>query len=177
MIMPTHSRTAGSVILEEAFALGKMNDRSGWNGLLRDKITPSDVDLCFDNDGAIIFIDFSNTFMRWDDLDKMLHGQRWFYESAIKHGPHCAVLCKHSVAPEMGRKIDTLRDVEYFQVMVWDSKPVMSPVYDGTRWQAFVMLWVNNLDGPLKIRRHILGTSIGMVKPEKGPPTDCTMGN
>ena len=35
--MPAHSETAGSVILQEAFALSKMHDSSGWNGLLRDK--------------------------------------------------------------------------------------------------------------------------------------------
>ena len=169
--MPAHSHRAGSVILEEAFALGKMHDSSGWNGLLRDHITPSDVDLCFDNNGSIIFIDFSNNCDDWDELDKKLHGQRWFYESVIKHGPHCAALCKHSISPEMGRKIDTLRDVERFQIMLWDSKPVLSPVYDGARWQAFVMLWVNKPDGPLRIRRHILGTSIGMIKPDGGPPT------
>ena len=74
----------------------------------------------------------------------------------------------------MGRKIDTLRDVERFQVMIWDFEPVLSPVYDGTRWQAFIVLWMNRPDGPPKIRRHILGTSIGMIKPEKGPPTEVT---
>jgi hypothetical protein len=172
--MPTHNETAGSVILQEAFALSKMHDSSGWNGILRNKIIPSDVDLFFDNDGKIIFADFSNNCDNWDQLDRKLKGQRWGYESMIRWGPHCAVLCKHSVAPEMGRKIDTLRDVERFQVMVWDFEPVLSPVYDGTRWQGFVRLWVNYDDGPLKIRRRVLGESVGMIRPEKGPPTEST---
>ena len=169
--MPAHSGTAGSIILEQAYALGKMFDNSGWNGLLRNKGTPSDIDLCFDNNGSIIFADLSKTCDSWQQLGNALKGQRWLYESLIKCGPHCAVLCKHSVAPEMGRQIDTLRDVDSFQVMVWDFGPVLSPVYDGTRWQAFVIMWMNQPDGPTKIRRHILGASTGMVQPETGPPS------
>ena len=64
--MPAHSETAGSVILQEAFALSKMHDSSGWNGLLRGKIIPSDIDLCFDNNGSIVFTDFSNNCEHWD---------------------------------------------------------------------------------------------------------------
>jgi hypothetical protein len=172
--MPAHSETAGSIILEEAYALSKMFDSSGWNGLLPNKITPSDVDLCFDNNGSIIFADFSNNCDNWDRLDKKLKGQRWLYESLIRHGPHCAVLCKHSVAPEMGRKIDTLRDVERFQIMIWDFEPVLSPIYSGEFWQHFVIAWMKTSDGPLKIRRQILGGSVGMIKAAKGPPTETT---
>lgn len=174
--MPVHSETAGSVILEEAYALGKMLDHSGWNGLLRDHITPADIDIpgvpmVFDNKGAIIFADLTRSYLSWD---KVLVGQWLLYEALAHHGPHCSILCKHSVTPQTGRKINTLLDVEQFQVMVWDFEPVLSPVYDGTRWQHFVTLWVNKSYGPSKIRRHILGTSTGMVRPEKGPPTEVT---
>jgi hypothetical protein len=65
--MPSHSETAVSIILEKAYALGKMMDNSGWNGLLRSGITPSDLDIpnvpvCFDNNGAIMFVDFSSSY-------------------------------------------------------------------------------------------------------------------
>jgi hypothetical protein len=58
----------------------------------------------------------------------MLTGQRWLYESLIKGGPHCAVICRHNVRPEMACTIDTLRDVDTFQVMVWDFGRVTSPL-------------------------------------------------
>jgi hypothetical protein len=119
--VPAHSETAGSIILEEAYALSKMIESKSWNGLLRSGITPSDIDfppvpLVFDNDGAIIFCDFSNNCDDWNRLAITLKGQRWLYESLIRcghpisggNGPHCAVLCRHSVAPEMDRKIDSL---------------------------------------------------------------------
>jgi hypothetical protein len=111
--MPAHSDSAGKIILEQAYATSKMLDSSGWNGLLRSKITPSDVDhppvgLCFYNNGAILFADFSVNCDDWGKLRRTLKGQRWLYESIIRHGPHCAVLCKHNVRPEMCRPIDTL---------------------------------------------------------------------
>lgn len=160
--MPAHSGQAGRILIEAAYAAGKMLDCSGWNGLLRSNITPSDVDLCFDNNGAVLFADFSIACDSWTQIKSTLRGQRWLYESLIKSGPHCAVICKHSVQAE--RLIDTLKDVERFQVMVWDFEPVLSPVYSGRVWQSFVCQWVNSPHGPLQLRRRVLGASAGLVK-------------
>lgn len=156
--MPLHSDTAGSIIDEQAYALGKMLDNSSWNGLLTRHITPADIDipdipLVFDNDGAIIFADLSRTF---DDWQTALPGQRWLYQSVIKGSRHCAALCKHSVRPEDRRLINTLTDVESFHIMVWDNEAVMSPLWPGSRWQEFVTTWVNLQDGPQRIRRRII---------------------
>jgi hypothetical protein len=173
--VPAHSDdTAGRILIEAAYAAGKMLDNSGWNGLLRDKAMPSDIDhpavgWCLDNRGSILCADFSISCDSWEQLARTLKGQRWLYESLIRYAPHCAVVCKHSVAPEMRRPIDTLRDVERFQVMVWDFEPVLSPIYDGVYWQSFVVKWMNEETGPLSIRRHVLGRSVGLVKPE--PPS------
>lgn len=179
--MPAHSDKAGHIVLEDAYALSKMLNGAGWNGILRDRITPSDIDLppvdvVFDNRGAIIFCDFSISCDNWGDLGRSLKGQRLLYEGLIKSGPHCAVLCKHSVTPEIGRQIDTLRDVDRFQVMFWDSEAVLSPIYDGAYWQSFVTAWVNEPAGPLRIRRRILGISAGLIKPapRAAPPTGRT---
>lgn len=151
--MPAHNSGAGSIILEEAYALGKMVECSAWNGLLRDHITPSDIDLCFDNNGSVIFVDLSVSYDRWDIA---LAGQRRMYAAIIAGGPHCAVLAKHSVTPSLGRKIDSLHDIESFQAAVWDSGFVKSPVWSGSRWQEFVQAWVNTPDGPSRIRQRIL---------------------
>jgi hypothetical protein len=161
-------------MLEDAYALGKMMDSSGWNGLLRNGITPSDIDLpeiplCFDNNGNIIFCDFSRTYDNWENS---IPGQRWLYESLIRDRAHCAALCKHNVTPDLLRKIDTLRDVETFHIMVWDFERVVSPVYDGALWQRFVTDWVNRADAPLKIRRSILGIKAGLVKPSTTLPVE-----
>jgi hypothetical protein len=158
-MMPAHSSTAGRIIREEAYALSKMLDSSGWNGLLRQKITPSDIDLMFDNDGSVLYVDFSITYDNWNDLGQALKGQRRAYESNIRYGPHCAAVCKHSVTPEMGRRIDTFRDVDRFQAMIWDFEPVLSPIFDGALWSTFVKVWVNERKGPLRIRRSVLAPS------------------
>lgn len=159
--MPAHSEDAGKIIREQAYAAGKMMDSSGWNGLLVRKITPSDIDLCFDGNGKILKCDFSRTCDNWDDLGRWLKGQRTLYWNDIRYSPHAAALCKHSVKPELGRRIDTLRDVDSFQIMLWDFEPVLSPVYQGWQlWQRFVQRWVNEPDGPLILRRSILGASV-----------------
>jgi hypothetical protein len=165
--MPAHDERAGSIILAQAYAASKMLDNSRWNGILRNKITPSDVDhpsvgLCFDNNGAVLFCDFSISCADWSQHGRFLKGQRWLYESIIKGSRHAAILCKHDVRGELCRQIDTLADVQSFQVMVWDFGPVLSPVWAGKWWQRFVTRWVNDPGGPLMLRRHVLGLSVGL---------------
>jgi hypothetical protein len=162
------SESGGKIICEQAYALGKMLDSSGWHGLLRNGITPSDIDLpavplCFDNNGSIIFCELATSFDDWNALSVAKQGQYLLYRNIIMNMriPCCAVLCKHAVTPEMNRSIDTLRDIERFHVMIWDSGAVLSPIYDGKRWSGFVTRWVNRADGPRVIRRHIIAESTG----------------
>ena len=163
--MPSYNEQVnpGAIIpgMEPNYLYSKMLDHSEWKGLFRDHIMPSDLDipgvpLCLDNRGAIIFADLSISYRTWIDVDKDIHGQRMLYEALIKHGPHCSVICKHSVS---GRIIKTLSDIESFQVMLWDFEPVLSQVYLGSEWKPFCLKWVNEAGGPLSIRRRILGLS------------------
>jgi hypothetical protein len=160
--MVIEEKTPGTILVEKAYALGKMAESSSWYGLLRTGITPCDIDLCFDNNGKMIFGELSSHTDTWNDIS---YGQRKVYEGAIAHQPHCAVLCKHSIKPEMDRAIDTRFDVEKFQVMLWDFEFVLSPTYDGKYWETFVKWWVNFPLGPLELRRRILGGSVGLIKP------------
>lgn len=129
----------GSVHFEQAYALGKMLNNSGWDGRLRNGITPSDIDLCFDNDGHVLFCELSRHHSAWQEIDT---GQCWLYRSAISCGHGLAVLLKHSVDPEDGRQIDTLHDVETFQVML--SSGFTSKIVDGSRWGWFVDQFYEN---------------------------------
>lgn len=156
---------AGAIYSERAYALGKMLDHSSWYGTLTRKITPSDVDMLFDNAGKIMLCELSSAVSSWSEVQI---GQRWLYQSFIKDQPHCAVLCRHNVDPSSGRQINTRFDIQSFQVMVWEHEQVLSRVYDGNHyWQRVVELWVNHQDGPAKIRRSVLGYSVGLVRPPK----------
>lgn len=142
----------GGIHSEEAYALGKMLDHSAWSDLPR-KITPSDLDMAFDNDGKIIFGELSSSECEWQRLSR---GQRLLYENAIKNSPHCAVLCKHAVSLADGRPIDTRGDITSFQVMLYDYGLVICPVFDGNdRWQKFILRWLDR-DGWQIIRRRLL---------------------
>ena len=146
---------SGSIHSEHAYALGKMLDHSGWHGQLVRGITPSDVDMLFDNNGMIIVCELSSWARDWHELKR---GQRWVYEAFIKDRPFFAVLCKHSVKPQTGRQINTQSDIECFHVMAWDHGPVYSGIVEGNEaWRRLVRYWCNRSDGPLILRRKLLG--------------------
>jgi hypothetical protein len=144
----------GWIFAEDAYAQGKMLNHGGWNGVLPRRITPSDVDMVFDNAGKIIFIELSSSCSCWQEITP---GQRLLYENAIKGGAHCACLCKHSVPVSM--QIDTRYDIDSFQIMVWDYGLVYSKIQPGAYWQQFVSNWFGKVNGPLFMRRKILGAS------------------
>lgn len=154
----------GSVIWEEAYALGKVLEHGGWNGALVRGITPSDVDFCFDNAGMIIFGELSATCREWSQLQR---GQRDFYTNCIRDRLNCscAVLCHHNVRPEAGRKINTRTDIKSFQIMMWEAGPVFSQVIEGNgKWQAFVFDWVNTAYGPMRLLGH--GRMVCAIHPD-----------
>ena len=162
----------GSIIWEEAYALGKMLEHSSWQKgePLPRRVTASDIDVTFipisggfvfDNKGKIIYAELTRAFANWNNVSR---GQRWLYESCIRDGLHCAVICKHSVTPESQRAIDTRHDIEAFQVMLYDSGEfVLTQPYAGNEnWQRLVQQWFID---PCRLRRFLLGRFIGMRLP------------
>jgi len=150
----------GSVILEQAYALSKMLNNKSWHGLLRSGITPSDIDLpyipvVFGSFARTILCDLSNSYRQWSEAPT---GQHRLYRELTTSAPHIAVLCHHNVTPEMGRKIDTLYDIDSFQVMLEDFGFVYSKLFEADDWQPFVERWVNDPHGPQFIRRRLLGS-------------------
>jgi len=124
----------GEIHSQEAYALGKMVDSSSWS--LPRGITPSDIDLVFDNAGDMLACELSRKTFLWSELPV---GQRLVYERFVLNGcaRHIAAVCKHNVAPEFGRKIDSRNDVVQFQLMVYmEGNLVMSNVRDD--WPEFV---------------------------------------
>jgi len=141
-----------------------MLENKGWYGILRDGITPSDLDLpyvpvVFGSNGRVMLCDLSSSYRTWGDAPK---GQHRLYQELISSRPHVAVLCHHNVVPETGRKIDTLLDIDTFQIMLDDFGWIYSSLYDGTEWEGTVRKWVNEPNGWQEIRRAIIGGSIGM---------------
>ena len=145
----------GWIFAEDAYAQGKMLNHGGWNGVLPRRITPSDIDIVFDNVGQIIFGELSRSRSCWQQTAP---GQRLVYENLIKTGAHCACLCRHSVPASI--QIDTRCDIDTFQIMIWDYGFVYSKILSGASWQKFVTAWFRGLDGPLFVRRKLLGQSV-----------------
>lgn len=144
----------GAIFSERAYALGKMLDHSAW---LRDDpklprlITPSDLDIAFDNAGSIIFVELSSSLSEWRLLQR---GQRMLYQSAIENTAHLAALCVHDVDVAEQRPICSRNDITRFQLMLWDYGFVYSKQFRGNKaWQETVRKWFEN---PLLVRRKLL---------------------
>jgi hypothetical protein len=182
----------GEIHVEDAYAQAKMLDNSGWQDrekyghlVLPRFITPSDIDFVvsngnviqipfyLDDNGKIIYCELmrSHTSIEWKDLRR---GQKLGYHNMIVSSPHCAVLCRHEVSPEMGRKIDTRKDILEFQVVVYDFGFITTKVYKGNdQWQRFVLKWFSP-QGAIELRRYILGRNIGMHFPPKASKSEKT---
>jgi hypothetical protein len=165
----------GKPFAPEAYAQGKMLDHSGWR--LPRGITPSDIDMVFENrpeGGASLVGELSSSCSAWSTIDK---AQRDVYLSLIRNQMHCAVLCKHSVRPELGRLIRTDSDVESYELIAWDFGFVYSGIITGNaHWQRLVQQWFEP-DGPARVRRRFLGRSVGLVRAAAPPlqPVSATI--
>jgi hypothetical protein len=170
-------RVPGKVYAEEAYAHAKMLDHSGWqnkeefNEILPRLSTGGDVDFFFDADGKVMFCELSRSHTEWWQVST---GQWLAYRNFIKNSPHCSVLCKHEVVPEIGRFIDTRKDILEFQILVYDPNfvtwPMLrgfipSPVLRGNdRWQQFVLNWFKP-GGTEEIRRWVIRKGVELVRP------------
>jgi len=136
----------GDIHSLDAYIRGKLLDHSSWQkgeSILPRGVTPSDVDIVWDNRGFAILGELSSQFSEWRSLDK---GQREMYEALITGDRHVAALLRHHGAVYNGKKIDSRFDVLTFQIMFWHGGRVhITKVFNGReRWNRFVFGWYEN---------------------------------
>lgn len=127
----------GKIYSKEAYARGKMLEHGGWSLILPRNITPSDIDMVFDNGGRLLLCELNSHSCLWKELP---YGQRLTYQSLVSAGRGLiqAVCCQHSI-PDEGVDIDTVRDILKFQRMVWRKGAfVYSPIYNADKWVQFI---------------------------------------
>ena len=159
------SEQRGAIRNIDAYARGKMLDHSSWQlgeQKLPRLITPSDIDMVFDNRGWALFCEISRKHSKWSALRADAKGQHDTYLSTIKNTVHCAVLCKHSVSLSAERAIDTRNDIESFQVMLYDPRlPLLmanTEIFTGNgRWQRFVFRW---FESPEQVRLFCVESAV-----------------
>lgn len=142
---------SGEIYSAEAYAQGKMLDHSSWQDhpTLPRGITPSDIDVVFDNAGNVLFVELSSSTAKWADL---AFGQRRVYEAVIWETKHCAIVCRHNVSLQDGRRIDSRQDIIACQPMLFDDGAIwVCPVIEGnSKWQGLVRQWYEH---PLYVRQ------------------------
>ena len=117
-------------------------EHNGWCDVLPRSITPSDIDVVFDNmmRSRTLFCEFSSAVFLWDGKEK---GQRYLYQQLLKTNNYqnACVLCHHNVPIE--KNVNSLRDVVSFHVMRANRGliyflPSESEAFPGTLWVDFV---------------------------------------
>ncbi len=121
----------GEIYCESAYARGKMLNHSNLSQGLPRGMSPSDIDAVIDNNGKLLFMEYSSQFSCWADLKP---GQRKLYEHIVEAGKgmQMAILVHHAIPPE-GVQIDTLKDALEFQIMTYlpENGPHLSRVMPG----------------------------------------------
>lgn len=117
-------------------------EHDGWCDVLPRNITPSDIDVVFDNmlRSRTLFCEFSSAVSLWSGKE---NGQRYLYQQLLKTNNYQngCVLCHHNIP--VGKNVNSLRDVVSFQVMRADKgvvyfMPSESKSFQGTLWIEFV---------------------------------------
>lgn len=125
--------TRGQIYNRVRYEQAKMLDHSGWNGVLKRRITPSDCDMWIDFNGKRqLFVELKTT----ESLE-LGTGQRRAYENLLKIGQGKIVVAVARVNTPPDRDIDTFRDVEAFQV--WTVSEKWPTIYGADKWQQFVL--------------------------------------
>lgn len=106
------SKSGGRILVEEAYAQGKMLDSSAWAGDFPRGITPSDIDYVLESDGYFLFAEFNRGPGTFDAMSK---GQRILYSNLCSLSPNCVVAVVGHNAPR-DRAICTKTDIESLEV-------------------------------------------------------------
>jgi len=118
-------------------------DHSAWSKVLPRNITPSDIDVVFDNarNARVMFCEFSSQARVWRDKPQ---GQRLLYQQLLSTNNYAnaSVICYHNTPS--AKDIDTLSGVLSFHVMRKKRGeviylPAEDKAYAGDLWPDFVL--------------------------------------
>lgn len=122
------SESQGRIMVEQAYAQGKMLDHSGWS--LARGITPSDIDFVIEASRQCLFAEFSRDC---ESVDCLRKGQAMMYRRiASKSSQDLVVVCSHSVEPD--KVIDSRNDVESCTIYFDAGARTLSGDTDTWRW-------------------------------------------
>ena len=125
----------GAILVEQAYAQGKMLDHTSWR-LVRG-ISPSDIDFVIESGGNFGFVEFSKNFK---SIEQLNHGQKLLYERLISRlrKSDFVGLAYHNVPEE--RSIDTCRDVISAEIYT----QLGNFSVNQEQWEEFITTWTRS---------------------------------
>jgi hypothetical protein len=141
------SESQGRIMVEQAYAQGKMLDHSGWS--LARGITPSDIDFVIEASRQCLFAEFSRDCGSINCLKK---GQAMMYRRIASKSTHdLVVVCNHSVEPD--KVIDSRTDVKSCTIYFDAGARTLSGKTD--LWQWLVESFTGNPERTIADLREI----------------------
>ena len=104
--------SGGRILVEQAYAQGKMLQASAWSGDFPRGITPSDIDYVVESGGYFLFAEFNRGTGLFSEL---MGGQRYLYEKLWKISPRFLVAVVGHNAPR-DRPLCSKTDIESLEV-------------------------------------------------------------
>lgn len=130
----------GAIRQMDVYLQSKLLDHSPWDGRLPRKITPSDIDIVFDNAGSLLFCELklvapgdSGSF--WN----LEVGQQRLFQSLLEGTTHQLAILYHSTPPSI--QIDTRNGINAFRIVTWEGVPREQDVRPGKDWPDYVESW------------------------------------
>jgi len=134
--------TPGGIRCPEAYAQAKMLDHSSWFGVMRGKITPSDIDMVIESYGCFLFCELSRDNKTLAELSR---GQRIMLIKASElPGTHCVAILTHGLLSH-SKPIDTAFDIQSARVYFDSGRK--KAILDGEEWREFAAHWTFNPAG------------------------------
>lgn len=133
------SESGGRIIVEAAYAQGKMLHSTSWNNVLARGITPSDIDFVVESDGCFLIAEFSRDTDRLEGLKRgqaLLYSRLWHQTGAL---PWAVAICQHQVP--ITKQIDTMRDVKACTVYFNSNKFLQ---LNNAEWVTLVENWAKD---------------------------------
>lgn len=133
------SASKGRIIVEAAYAQGKMLQSSSWHNVLARGITPSDIDFVVESEGCFLLAEFSRDTHCLEGLKRgqeLLYRRLWHHTATM---PWVVAICQHNVPIE--QQIDTKRDVDACTVYFSSNKLLC---LNNAGWVELIKGWAYN---------------------------------
>lgn len=146
------SKSGGAILIEEAYAAGKMLDHSEWQNILPRGITPSDIDMFIESHGMFLWCELKYGYCRWNNLSV---GQRIAFRKLMFSNPRKHFICLLTHLCD-NIQINTVTDIESVYLYLAKERVLFELSIPFGKWPDFVAWFCRGKNPHLLAKDHIV---------------------